>query len=182
MSLPLHLEPFVAQEDPALELALHTGKLPYPPEQGYIKTQELCTQTTKSLTNKLNSVLHSSSRWWCSRAWKHCRLLAGVYRQGNHADLLWCHPTDSRAEPTCNQTACDRHWWRHHYITAPLSPIINPYVLYSLVQQSEATKDHFTLLQLRKCDVYYNKHIFLESLFNLHVVQNQECFQNPKTS
>lgn len=34
MSLPLHLEPFVAQEDPALELALHTGKLPYPPEQG----------------------------------------------------------------------------------------------------------------------------------------------------
>ncbi|KAL2078513.1 hypothetical protein ACEWY4_026198 [Coilia grayii] len=34
MSLPLHLEPFVTQEDPALELALHTGKLPYPPEQG----------------------------------------------------------------------------------------------------------------------------------------------------
>ncbi|XP_028825838.1 conserved oligomeric Golgi complex subunit 7 isoform X1 [Denticeps clupeoides] len=34
MSLPLHLEPFVTQDDPALELALHTGKLPYPPEQG----------------------------------------------------------------------------------------------------------------------------------------------------
>ncbi|XP_048465333.1 conserved oligomeric Golgi complex subunit 7 [Rhincodon typus] len=34
MSLPLHLEPFVTQEDPALELALHSGKLPYPPEQG----------------------------------------------------------------------------------------------------------------------------------------------------
>lgn len=34
MSLPVHLEPFVTQEDPALELALHTGKLPYPPEQG----------------------------------------------------------------------------------------------------------------------------------------------------
>ncbi|TRY94869.1 hypothetical protein DNTS_026287 [Danionella cerebrum] len=34
MSLPLHLEPFVSQVDPALELALHTGKLPYPPEQG----------------------------------------------------------------------------------------------------------------------------------------------------
>uniref|UniRef100_A0A671LMV8 Conserved oligomeric Golgi complex subunit 7 n=1 Tax=Sinocyclocheilus anshuiensis TaxID=1608454 RepID=A0A671LMV8_9TELE len=34
MSLPLHLEPFVTAEDPALELALHTGKLPYPPEQG----------------------------------------------------------------------------------------------------------------------------------------------------
>uniref|UniRef100_A0AAY5EGH8 Conserved oligomeric Golgi complex subunit 7 n=1 Tax=Electrophorus electricus TaxID=8005 RepID=A0AAY5EGH8_ELEEL len=34
MSLPLHLEPFVTQEDPALELALRTGKLPYPPEQG----------------------------------------------------------------------------------------------------------------------------------------------------
>ncbi|XP_078274612.1 conserved oligomeric Golgi complex subunit 7 isoform X2 [Rhinoraja longicauda] len=33
MSLPLHLEPFVTQEDPALELALHSGKLPYPPEQ-----------------------------------------------------------------------------------------------------------------------------------------------------
>uniref|UniRef100_A0A4W5JXX6 Conserved oligomeric Golgi complex subunit 7 n=1 Tax=Hucho hucho TaxID=62062 RepID=A0A4W5JXX6_9TELE len=34
MSLPLHLEPFVTQEDPALELALHAGKLPFPPEQG----------------------------------------------------------------------------------------------------------------------------------------------------
>ncbi|XP_061564543.1 conserved oligomeric Golgi complex subunit 7 [Cololabis saira] len=34
MSLPLHLEPFVTQEDPALEMALHAGKLPYPPEQG----------------------------------------------------------------------------------------------------------------------------------------------------
>ncbi|MBN3320089.1 COG7 protein, partial [Atractosteus spatula] len=33
MSLPLHLEPFVTQEDPALELALHAGKLPFPPEQ-----------------------------------------------------------------------------------------------------------------------------------------------------
>ena len=35
MSLPLHLEPFVTQEDPALEVALHAGKLPFPPEQGY---------------------------------------------------------------------------------------------------------------------------------------------------
>ncbi|XP_068100547.1 conserved oligomeric Golgi complex subunit 7 isoform X2 [Hyperolius riggenbachi] len=34
MSLPLHLEPFVAPEDSTLELALHAGKLPYPPEQG----------------------------------------------------------------------------------------------------------------------------------------------------
>uniref|UniRef100_A0A8C8VIQ3 Conserved oligomeric Golgi complex subunit 7 n=1 Tax=Pelusios castaneus TaxID=367368 RepID=A0A8C8VIQ3_9SAUR len=34
MSLPLHLEPFVIQEDSALEVALHAGKLPYPPEQG----------------------------------------------------------------------------------------------------------------------------------------------------
>ncbi|XP_062820594.1 conserved oligomeric Golgi complex subunit 7 [Anolis carolinensis] len=35
MSLPLHLEPFVTtQEDSALELALHAGKLPFPPEQG----------------------------------------------------------------------------------------------------------------------------------------------------
>ncbi|XP_023647445.2 conserved oligomeric Golgi complex subunit 7 [Paramormyrops kingsleyae] len=34
MSLPLHLEPFVTQEDPALELALRAGKLPFPPEQG----------------------------------------------------------------------------------------------------------------------------------------------------
>lgn len=34
MSLPLHLEPFVTQEDPALELALHAAKLPFPPEQG----------------------------------------------------------------------------------------------------------------------------------------------------
>ncbi|XP_036811480.1 conserved oligomeric Golgi complex subunit 7-like isoform X2 [Oncorhynchus mykiss] len=36
MSLPLHLEPFVTQEDPALELALHAGKLPFPPEQDYL--------------------------------------------------------------------------------------------------------------------------------------------------
>lgn len=35
MSLPLHLEPFVTQEDPALEMALHAGKLPFPPEQGF---------------------------------------------------------------------------------------------------------------------------------------------------
>ena len=34
MSLPLKLEPFVTQEDSALELALHAGKLPFPPEQG----------------------------------------------------------------------------------------------------------------------------------------------------
>ncbi|KAM8961456.1 conserved oligomeric Golgi complex subunit 7 [Pelodytes ibericus] len=34
MSLPLHLEPFVMPEDSTLELALHAGKLPYPPEQG----------------------------------------------------------------------------------------------------------------------------------------------------
>nr|XP_020660453.1 conserved oligomeric Golgi complex subunit 7 [Pogona vitticeps]XP_020660454.1 conserved oligomeric Golgi complex subunit 7 [Pogona vitticeps]XP_020660455.1 conserved oligomeric Golgi complex subunit 7 [Pogona vitticeps] len=34
MSLPLHLEPFVTQEDPGLELALRAGKLPFPPEQG----------------------------------------------------------------------------------------------------------------------------------------------------
>ncbi|XP_007571519.1 conserved oligomeric Golgi complex subunit 7-like [Poecilia formosa] len=34
MSLPLHLEPFVTQEDPALEMALHAGKLPFPPDQG----------------------------------------------------------------------------------------------------------------------------------------------------
>lgn len=34
MSLPLHLEPFVTQEDSALEMALHAGKLPFPPEQG----------------------------------------------------------------------------------------------------------------------------------------------------
>lgn len=39
MSLPLHLEPFVTQEDPALEMALHAGKLPFPPEQGF------CTST-----------------------------------------------------------------------------------------------------------------------------------------
>ncbi|NP_001085832.1 component of oligomeric golgi complex 7 L homeolog [Xenopus laevis] len=34
MSLPLHLEPFVTPEDSTLELALHAGKLPFPPEQG----------------------------------------------------------------------------------------------------------------------------------------------------
>lgn len=42
MSLPLHLEPFVTQEDPSLELALHAGKLPYPPEQGRVKTKTSC--------------------------------------------------------------------------------------------------------------------------------------------
>ncbi|KAL6033186.1 hypothetical protein STEG23_023802 [Scotinomys teguina] len=35
MSLPLNLEPFVTQEDSALELALHAGKLPFPPEQAF---------------------------------------------------------------------------------------------------------------------------------------------------
>ncbi|KAM9305172.1 conserved oligomeric Golgi complex subunit 7 [Gastrophryne carolinensis] len=34
MSLPLHLEPFVTPDDSTLELALHAGKLPFPPEQG----------------------------------------------------------------------------------------------------------------------------------------------------
>lgn len=42
MSLPLHLEPFVTQEDSALELALHAGKLPYPPEQGEVKQKMMC--------------------------------------------------------------------------------------------------------------------------------------------
>lgn len=42
MSLPLHLEPFVTQEDSALELALHAGKLPYPPEQGEVKPKMMC--------------------------------------------------------------------------------------------------------------------------------------------
>lgn len=41
MSLPLHLEPFVTQEDSALELALHAGKLPYPPEQGRVRPEAL---------------------------------------------------------------------------------------------------------------------------------------------
>eukprot|EP00069_Balaena_mysticetus_P006596 bmy_18719T0 len=40
MSLPLNLEPFVTQEDSALELALHAGKLPFPPEQGKRDLQE----------------------------------------------------------------------------------------------------------------------------------------------
>ncbi|KTF80351.1 hypothetical protein cypCar_00010947, partial [Cyprinus carpio] len=53
MSLPLHLEPFVTQEDPALELALHTGKLPYPPEQDYLSNvmDALGLQTSKTLQN-----------------------------------------------------------------------------------------------------------------------------------
>lgn len=40
MSLPLNLDPFVTQEDSALELALHAGKLPFPPEQGEGHPQE----------------------------------------------------------------------------------------------------------------------------------------------
>ncbi|RXN07439.1 conserved oligomeric Golgi complex subunit 7 [Labeo rohita] len=53
MSLPLHLEPFVTQEDPALELALHTGKLPYPPEQDYLSNvmDALGLQTSRTLQN-----------------------------------------------------------------------------------------------------------------------------------
>lgn len=44
MSLPLHLEPFVTQEDSALELALHAGKLPYPPEQGRTQLSQVPVQ------------------------------------------------------------------------------------------------------------------------------------------
>jgi hypothetical protein len=44
MSLPLNLEPFVTQEDCALELALHAGKLPFPPEQGKRTGASTCSQ------------------------------------------------------------------------------------------------------------------------------------------
>ncbi len=57
MSLPLHLEPFVTQEDPALELALHTGKLPYPPEQGEHKHMKWsCFTHTHTHTHTMSDV------------------------------------------------------------------------------------------------------------------------------
>ena len=65
MSLPLHLEPFVTQEDPALELALHAGKLPFPPEQGDGLTSTLCPlclSLSLSLCLSL-SILHPPSLW-----------------------------------------------------------------------------------------------------------------------
>lgn len=50
MSLPLHLEPFVTQEDSALELALHAGKLPFPPEQGSPPHSPICPPSPAALS------------------------------------------------------------------------------------------------------------------------------------
>ncbi|XP_032828322.1 conserved oligomeric Golgi complex subunit 7 [Petromyzon marinus] len=57
MSLPLHLEPFVTQEDPALELALRTGKLPFPPEQGE-ESQELDNMADYWLGSVARATMH----------------------------------------------------------------------------------------------------------------------------
>ncbi|XP_071798393.1 conserved oligomeric Golgi complex subunit 7-like [Asterias amurensis] len=41
MTLPQQLEPFTSQENPSLEKALETGKLPYPPEAGSATAEHL---------------------------------------------------------------------------------------------------------------------------------------------
>uniref|UniRef100_A0A3Q2VVH3 Conserved oligomeric Golgi complex subunit 7 n=1 Tax=Haplochromis burtoni TaxID=8153 RepID=A0A3Q2VVH3_HAPBU len=60
MSLPLHLEPFVTQEDPALEMALHAGKLPFPPEQG----DEL-TELDNTADYWLGSIARATMQTYC---------------------------------------------------------------------------------------------------------------------
>ncbi|XP_066131952.1 conserved oligomeric Golgi complex subunit 7 isoform X1 [Saccopteryx bilineata] len=60
MSLPLNLEPFVTQEDSALALALHAGKLPFPPEQG----DEL-PELDNMADNWLGSVARATMQTYC---------------------------------------------------------------------------------------------------------------------
>ncbi|XP_023375859.1 conserved oligomeric Golgi complex subunit 7 [Pteropus vampyrus] len=60
MSLPLNLEPFVTQEDSALELALHAGKLPFPPEQG----DEL-PELDNMADNWLGSIARATMQTYC---------------------------------------------------------------------------------------------------------------------
>ncbi|XP_040314704.1 conserved oligomeric Golgi complex subunit 7 [Herpailurus yagouaroundi] len=60
MSLPLNLEPFVTQEDSALELALHAGKLPFPPEQG----DEL-PELDNIADNWLGSIARATMQTYC---------------------------------------------------------------------------------------------------------------------
>lgn len=69
--------------------------------------------------------LYRRRRTW---AGEHGGLLAGFYRQGDHADLLWCHPTASWAERTCNQTAGNWHRWHHHYVYYDIITNNNEYV------------------------------------------------------
>ncbi len=123
MSLPLHLEPFVTQGGSSAG----TGATHW--------------QTARTLQNKVNTSTwneavsththtHTHDVWcvcslcrrWRPWAGEHGGLLAGFYRQGDHADLLWCHPAASWAQPACNQTAGNWHRWHRHYIMAPLSP------------------------------------------------------------
>ncbi|KAI5939999.1 Conserved oligomeric Golgi complex subunit 7 [Manis javanica] len=60
MSLPLNLDPFVTQEDSALELALHAGKLPFPPEQG----DEL-PELDNMADNWLGSIARATMQTYC---------------------------------------------------------------------------------------------------------------------
>uniref|UniRef100_A0ABK0M3E9 Conserved oligomeric Golgi complex subunit 7 n=1 Tax=Rattus norvegicus TaxID=10116 RepID=A0ABK0M3E9_RAT len=60
MSLPLNLEPFVTQEDSALELALHAGKLPFPPEQG-----EELPELDNMADNWLGSIARATMQTYC---------------------------------------------------------------------------------------------------------------------
>ncbi|XP_024416131.2 conserved oligomeric Golgi complex subunit 7 isoform X1 [Desmodus rotundus] len=60
MSLPLNLEPFVTQEDSALELALRAGKLPFPPEQG----DEL-SELDNMADNWLGSIARATMQTYC---------------------------------------------------------------------------------------------------------------------
>ncbi|XP_071067347.1 conserved oligomeric Golgi complex subunit 7 isoform X5 [Dasypus novemcinctus] len=60
MSLPLNLEPFVTQEDSALELALHAGKLPFPPEQG-----DDLPELDNMADNWLGSIARATMQTYC---------------------------------------------------------------------------------------------------------------------
>ncbi|PNI23194.1 COG7 isoform 5, partial [Pan troglodytes] len=55
-----NLEPFVTQEDSALELALHAGKLPFPPEQG----DEL-PELDNMADNWLGSIARATMQTYC---------------------------------------------------------------------------------------------------------------------
>lgn len=107
--------------------------LPYTPANCPTHQNKVNTRTHPSGMNKDSHFLHKYMMYECvsslcrrRRPWagEHGGLLAGFYRQGDHADLLWRHPTASWAELTCNQTAGNWHRWHHHYIMAPLSPAV----------------------------------------------------------
>ncbi|KAG8434834.1 hypothetical protein GDO86_012982 [Hymenochirus boettgeri] len=70
MSLPLHLEPFVTPEDSTLELALHAGKLPYPPEQGE-ETPELDNMADYWLGSLARATMQTYCEIISSTSWMH---------------------------------------------------------------------------------------------------------------